>query len=321
MKIKPIILVPGEPNSIFFEIFFKAIKSKNYKSPLLLICCKKLISQEMKRYKLRKKLRILKVKNLRYNQLDNKFINIIDINHKKSLKKQIQTRYTRKYIDNSFNLAFRLIKNGYTKKLINGPINKKTFLNKKFYGITEYISERFKERKTGMLIYNKKLSVCPVTTHLPLRLISKKITKKIIGEKIDIVDSFYRENFNFRPKIGVTGMNPHCESILSFNEDEKTIYPVIKIKKQKGIRVKGPYPADTIFLKNNRDKFDVILGMYHDQVLSPLKALFEYDAINITMGLPFLRVSPDHGPNQKMVGKNKSNPKSLINSIKFLDRK
>ena len=205
--------------------------------------------------------------------------------------------------------------------MINGPINKKNFLNKKFYGITEYISNKFKEKKTAMLIYNRKLSVCPITTHVPLKLISKKITKKLIEEKIEIVNSFYKKNFNFKPKIGVTGLNPHCESILSFNEDEKIISPVIKVKKKKGIRIEGPFPADTMFLKKNREKFDVILGMYHDQVLSPLKTLFEYDAINITIGLPFFRISPDHGPNQKMVGKNKSNPKSLMHSIKFLDRK
>ncbi|MDC1454155.1 4-hydroxythreonine-4-phosphate dehydrogenase PdxA, partial [Pelagibacteraceae bacterium] len=82
----------------------------------------------------------------------------------------------------------------------------------------------------------------------------------------------------------------------------------------------GPYPADTIFLKNNRKKFDSIIGMYHDQVLTPLKTLFEYDAINITLGLPFIRVSPDHGPNETMLGKNLSNPLSLSKAIKFLDK-
>ena len=82
----------------------------------------------------------------------------------------------------------------------------------------------------------------------------------------------------------------------------------------------GPYAADTIFLKKNRRKFDVILGMYHDQVLTPIKTLFEYDAINITLGLPFLRVSPDHGPNEKMMGKNVSNPLSLYKAISFLEK-
>jgi 4-hydroxythreonine-4-phosphate dehydrogenase len=84
--------------------------------------------------------------------------------------------------------------------------------------------------------------------------------------------------------------------------------------------VSGPYPADTIFLKNNRKKFDVVVGMYHDQVLTPLKTLYEYDAINITLGLPFIRISPDHGPNETMLGKNLSNPLSLLKAIKFLDK-
>ena len=88
----------------------------------------------------------------------------------------------------------------------------------------------------------------------------------------------------------------------------------------KKYNVSGPYSADTIFLKDNRKKFDVIVGMYHDQVLTPLKTLFEYDAINITLGLPFIRISPDHGPNEKMLGKNLSNPLSLLKAIKFLDK-
>ena len=97
---------------------------------------------------------------------------------------------------------------------------------------------------------------------------------------------------NFSPKIAVLGLNPHCESIENNNEDEKIIKPAINfLKKKKKYSVSGPYPADTIFLKKNRKKFNVIVGMYHDQVLSPFKTLFEYDAINITLGLPFVRIS------------------------------
>ena len=114
-------------------------------------------------------------------------------------------------------------------------------------------------------------------------------------------------------------MNPHCESILKFNEDYKIIRPVIKSFNNK-INVKGPFPADTIFLKNNRKNFDVVVGMYHDQVLTPLKTLFEYDAINITLGLPFERISPDHGRNEKMLGRNTSNPLSLLRAIQFLEK-
>ena len=136
-----------------------------------------------------------------------------------------------------------------------------------------------------------------------------------------MINNFYKKVLGFTPKIAVTGLNPHCESILKFNEDSRIIAPSIISLKQKGFKINGPFPADTIFLKQNRIKFDVILGMYHDQVLSPIKTLKEYDAINITLGLPFLRVSPDHGPNKKMINKNFSNPISLINAIKFLDSK
>jgi len=171
-----------------------------------------------------------------------------------------------------------------------------------------------------MLIYNKKLSVCPLTTHLPIKFVTKSITKKMIEDRLKIINNFYLDKFKFKPKIGVTGLNPHCESISSFNEDKKVIAPAIKSSRKKGISVLGPYPADTIFLKQNRNKFDVILGMYHDQVLTPMKTLYEYDAINVTMGLPFLRVSPDHGPNEKMMNKNLSNPTSLFKALEFLDQ-
>ncbi len=321
MKNKPIILIAGEPESIFFEIFFKAIKIKKYKSPLVLICCKKILLQQMKKYKFNKNLELIDINKIKNININNNSINLIDIELKKLPNSKLQFENVRKYIDKTFKTAFKLIKNGFTNKLINGPINKKNFLNKKFNGVTEYISENFKKRKIGMLIYNENLSVCPLTTHLPIKLVAKKITQKLIEEKIETINSFFKINFKIKPKIAVTGLNPHCETILKFNEDENIVKKAIKIKVKKRINVKGPYPADTIFLKKNRNKFDVILGMYHDQVLGPFKTLFEYDAINITMGLPFLRATPDHGPNQKMVGKNKSNPKSLIKALKFLDNK
>ena len=119
--------------------------------------------------------------------------------------------------------------------------------------------------------------------------------------------------------IGITGLNPHCESIDLYNEDEKILKPAIKHLLRLRYKVSGPFAADTIFLKRNRKKFNVIVGMYHDQVLTPLKTLYEYDAINITLGLPFIRITPDHGPNQKMLGKNLSNPLSLFKAITFLD--
>ncbi len=321
MKIKPILLVAGEPKSVFIEIFFKSIKNIKYKSPLILICSKRELKNQIKKFKFNKKIRILNKNNIKNLKINNKKINLIDVSYEVSNNRKLNIKLKKEYINNCFNIAFKIIKSGYTHKFINGPINKKTFLNKKFLGITEYVASKFNIKETGMLIYNNEISVCPLTTHLPLKLVPKKITKKLIENKIKIINDFFKKKLKLIPMIGVTGLNPHCESINKFNEDEKILAPAIKSSIKKKIKVKGPFSADTIFLKTNRNKFNVILGMYHDQVLAPLKTLFEYNAINITMGLPFFRVSPDHGPNEKMFGKNKSNPQSLIQALKFLDKK
>ena len=319
-KYKPIIIVAGEPNSVFLELYFKAINSKKYKSPIILIASKKLLLLQMKHFNINKKIKLLDHKKLNNLNLNNKSINLINVEYYTKRAFEKISNKSNKYIKNSFDVAFKILKNGYTKKLINGPISKKNFLNNNYYGITEYISDKFLVKKQAMLIFNKKLSVCPMTTHVPLRDVAKKINKKSIIEKIHLIKLFYTKFFNFNPKIAVLGLNPHCETNNKVNEDEKIINPAIKALKKKNYNISGPYPADTLFTKKNRKEFDVVLGMYHDQVLTPIKTIFEYDAINITLGLPFIRISPDHGPNEKMLGKNLSNPESLIQAINFLDK-
>ena len=316
---KSILVLAGEPNSIFLEIFFKSIKKVRIKNPLILVASNKLVKLQMKKLNYKKKIRILDQKNLKNYRLDNSSINLIDVKYETSKAFEKISSKSNIYIRNCFDIAFKIIKRNKINKFINGPINKKTFLNKKFLGITEYISDEFKLNKSAMLIYNKKLSVCPITTHLPIKLVSKKINKKNISDKVFLINNFYVKKFGFKPKIAVLGLNPHCESVHKYNEDNKIIKPTVKYLKTK-YNIFGPYPADTMFLKNNRKNFDVIIGMYHDQVLTPLKTIFEYDAINITLGLPFDRISPDHGPNEKMLGRNTSNPLSLLRAIQFLEK-
>ena len=319
MNYSPILIVSGEPNSVFLELFFKVLNKDKIKSPIILISSKKLLTLQMQKLEFKKKIKLLQISKLKSYKLDNKTINLIDVKYNPGKAFEKISKKSNIFIKNSFDLAFRIIKKNNIHKFINGPISKKEFLKNKFLGITEYISEKFQAKNTCMLIYNETLSVCPITTHLPLKLVSKKINKKIILKNVSLVNNFYEKKFNIKPRIAILGLNPHCESVHKFNEDEKIIKPTIKYLKNK-YNVSGPYPADTIFLKNNRKKFDLIIGMYHDQVLTPLKTLFEYDAINITLGLPFIRVSPDHGPNETMLGKNLSNPLSLSRAIKFLDK-
>ena len=320
MKNKPIIIINGEPNSIFLEIFLKSIKLKKYKSPIILVSSLKLLEYYKKKFNFKKKINLIDYKNKNQIKLSKKLINLIDVNVSLDKNLKIISKKSNNFIENSFKIGFDSLKIFNSYKFINGPISKKTFLNKKYPGITEYISKKYNIKKFAMLIYNDELSVCPLTTHIPIKNVPKFITKKNISEKVKLINDFYVKYKKIKPNIAVLGLNPHCESTSNFNEDDKILKPSIKYLKKLGYKIEGPYSADTIFLKNNRKKFNVILGMYHDQVLSPMKTIYEYDAINITLGLPFVRVSPDHGPNINMVGKNSSNPSSLIRAISFLDK-
>ena len=171
-----------------------------------------------------------------------------------------------------------------------------------------------------MLIYNDKLSVSPLTTHIPLKQVNKNITKKKIVNNAIKINNFYKNILKRNIKFAVLGLNPHCETVSGFSEEDKIISPAISYLKKSGLNINGPFSADTFFLKNNIKKYDVVIGMYHDQVLIPIKTLFEFKAINITLGLPFIRMSPDHGPNSEMLGKNISDPSSFFYAMDFIKK-
>ena len=161
MKIKPIIIVPGEPKSIFFEIFCKAIKNNNFKSPLILIASLKILKFQFKKLKFKKKIKLIELNDLDKVKINNKFINLIDVPFNSNKNSNF-------YIQNCFEIAFKILKKNLTNKFINGPINKSRFFNKKFLGMTEYISHKFKVKSSAMLIYNEKISVfcyhiCPLS--------------------------------------------------------------------------------------------------------------------------------------------------------------
>ena len=318
---KPILIVAGEPYSIFTEIFFKALKNNKFKRTIVLIISKELLIGQMKFFKYDLKINIINKNKIDFNKIKRNEINIINVelNFKKNFDK-ISIK-SNNYIHQSFKIALVLLKTNNFSGLVNGPISKKEFLKGKSLGITEYLSKKTNNTdNTAMLIFNKKLSVSPITTHLPLKDVHKKISKNKIIKHVNLITKFYKKNFGKKPRIAITGLNPHCESNFKNSEEDSIITPAIISLQNKKFFVEGPFPADTIFMKDNIKKFDVVIGMYHDQVLSPMKTLFEFDAINITLGLPFIRISPDHGPNYSMLGKNLSNPKSLIQALKFLDK-
>ena len=316
MSFNPIVIIGGEPQSVFIEILLKSIKRKHL--PIILISSEDILIKNIKKFNFKTKFNYL---NKDLTNLNKNKINLININYNKFsfLKKTITTE-SNNFIDLSFKKALEIINKIKCSGLINGPISKKTFLKGKFKGITEFLAKKTNSDDPVMLIYNRKLSVCPLTTHLPISKVSRKVKKKLIIDKVKKIYFFYKNILKTSPRIAVTGLNPHCESFDKDNKEKKEIIPAIKYLKKIRINVEGPYSPDTIFLKENTKRFDVIVGMYHDQVLGPMKTLYGFKAINITIGLPFIRISPDHGPNIQMLGKNKSDPSSLLESIRFLKK-
>ena len=318
MNTKYILIVLGEPYSIFSEIIGRYFSKKKIKrKKIILIGNYNLLKKQLK--KINYKIKINKIENFRQSETDTLNLINIDFFHKKTFTKI--TSKSNSYIEKCFEETLKIIKKSYYQSyLINGPVSKTTFLNKKYLGITEYLSEKTKSKNPVMLIYNKKLAVSPITTHIPVKRVSKSLSKRKIVNNVINIDKFYKKILKKKAKFAILGLNPHCESVDKISEEQKIIIPSIKFIKKKGINIKGPFSADTFFLKSNIKNFDVVIGMYHDQVLTPIKTLYNFNAINLTLGLPFLRISPDHGPNASMMGKNKSDPASFFYAMKFLNK-
>ena len=315
MNINHILIVMTEPKSIFIEILFKYFTSKSFKKnkkKISIVGNISLIKKEIKKKKFKIKLNeLLDIKDSKNN-----FINLIDV----KINKKMNYFDFSNYISDCFDKSLSIIKKNKNIALLNGPVNKKNFLKKKYLGITEYLAKKTNSKNPVMLIYNKKLSVSPITTHLPIKYVSKNINKLKIIKNIKSINSFFVENFKNKPKIAVLGLNPHCETTERIGEEKKEIIPAIKLLKSQRLNITGPFSADTFFIKKNIDYYDVVVGMYHDQVLTPLKTLYNFNAINITINLPFIRVSPDHGPNISMYGKNKSDPSSIFCAMNFFNQ-
>ena len=316
---KKIILVSGDPNSINSEILFKSWKkiSKSLKKKIYLISNYNLILDQSK--KLNFSLKISKVKSLndKKNEISLKIINV-NLNYKNPFN--VNFKDSSKFVNKSLNLAHKLSLDKNVLGLINCPIDKKLLL-KKNIGVTEFLSKKcnIKNNSEVMLIRNKRFAVSPITTHINIKNVSKNIKSQIIINKILTIHKFYRKFFKKIPKIGILGLNPHNAEMQINSEEKKIIIPSIRILKKRGINLIGPLVSDTLFIEDFK-KFDVIVGMYHDQVLTPFKTIFKFDAINITLGLKYLRVSPDHGVAKKLIFKNKANPKSLIECINFINK-
>lgn len=318
MNIEFIIIVLGEPYSTFSEILGKYFSKINkFEKKIILIGNKKLLKTQLK--KLNYNLNFNEIN--KYEEAKKNLLNIIDIKFKyRRAFTKISTK-SNNYIENCFSKSLEIINSQKNKCiLINGPVSKKAFLKKKYSGITEYLSRKTNSKNEIMLIYNNKFSVSPLTTHIPIKLVNNYIKKDKIYKNISSLKKFYTKTLKQQFRCAILGLNPHCETTDNFSEEEKIIIPSIKYLRKNGIKVDGPFAADTFFLESNLKKYNIVIGMYHDQVLTPIKTLFKFNAINLTIGLPFLRISPDHGPNSNMLGKNLSDPSSFFYAMNFANK-
>jgi len=210
------------------------------------------------------------------------------------------------YVMKMLDTAIELCQTKITQAMVTCPIQKSVLLDAGYQlqGHTEYLAQQCKVDKVVMMLANPMLRVALVTTHIPLKDVSSFITQKDICETISILHHDLKNQFSIpNPKIYVCGLNPHAgESGHLGHEEIETIIPALTTLRNKGIDVIGPLPADTIFSKSNREVADAFVAMYHDQGLPVLKALGFGDSINITLGLPIIRTSVDHGTALDLAG-------------------
>ena len=212
--------------------------------------------------------------------------------------------------------ALGCLKNEF-KGLITGPINKELINQSgfEFSGHTEFLADIANVKKVVMLLMNKKLKIALLTTHIPLSEVPSKISKKNLENTISIISDEFENTWKIKnPSICLLGLNPHAgEGGYIGHEEEEILKPFVNSSPK---NVFGPISADTAFIEENINKYDVFLAMYHDQGLPIIKSMGFGDTLNITMGLPFIRISVDHGTAYEIAGKNKADFSSMDEALK-----
>lgn len=211
---------------------------------------------------------------------------------------------------------------GEAAAVVTNPINKKLLYDGAgfaFPGHTEYLAALAGAPRPVMLLAGPSLKVIPVTTHIPLAEVPGALTEDLIVETGRIAVRGLGRDFGIaRPRIAVAGLNPHAGEGGAMGRDEiETVAPAIARLLREGVDARGPLPADTMFHARARETYDVALTMYHDQGLIPIKALDFDEGVNVTLGLPFIRTSPDHGTAYDIAGKGIARPGSLFAALRL----
>ena len=221
----------------------------------------------------------------------------------------------------SLDLAIDLIKRKQADAIVTAPVCKEAIglTHKNFHGHTEYLAAQFNVKQVDMMFVTPRLKTVIVTRHVPVSQISRHLNSKNIYDTITLTHASLQKYFHYKnPRIGICGLNPHAGEGGTIGTDELVkIIPALTKARHKGIQVFGPFAADTLFIPKNREKFDAIIAMYHDQGLIPVKTLYYPKLVNLTIGLPFIRTSPAHGTAFDIAGQNKADETSLCEAIRL----
>ena len=317
-KKKLVVLTMGDPSGIGTEIAIKCWKSKKTKAPFFLIHDPIYVQKVIKKMRVKVDIKII------HQPIDalkcyKNYLPIFPIKIDKKTVLGIPNKKNSKKILESIDKAARFVKNGEASSMVTNPVSKEVInkINKSFKGHTEYLAKKDKQKIFCMMMVNNKIKVVPLTTHLPLKKVSKSISEKLIIETSQLINRTLKKDFGIdNPKIAITGLNPHSgDKGLLGNEEKKTIIPAIKKCKAKKIRIYGPIPADSAFIRSNLQLYDAFLCMYHDQALIAAKVLDFENTINYTSGLSYVRTSPDHGTGYEIARKFIANESSLVSAI------
>lgn len=217
--------------------------------------------------------------------------------------------------------AIEILRKGKADGLVTGPVNKAA-INKRdisFKGHTEYLAKASHAKKIAMMFCKGRFRVSLVTRHIALKEVAAVLTQEKIKDAIVLTERSLRKYFRIQgPRICVCGLNPHCgENGLIGTEEERVIGPLVKKLRSRIRGLEGPLPADVAFYMAYRGRFDAVVAMYHDQGLGPFKMIAFEDGVNVTLGLPFVRTSPDHGTAYDIAGKGIANPGSMKAAIRL----
>tara|TARA_B100000989_G_scaffold298375_1_gene287377 strand:- start:1713 stop:2711 length:999 start_codon:yes stop_codon:yes gene_type:complete len=319
---KFILISAGDPNSISTEITIKAIENskinKNVKPVVvsnarLIEDCKKIIKSSILLNEIEDK--------VNFSDFKENHLNIISLPIQEDTVLGKENIKYSSFIKSSIITCVKTEISSIASAIVTNPINKKMMYRSgfNFQGHTDFLASLSQNKKIPvMMLVTKEFKTIPMTIHVPLRDVPKLISKDLIEITVNIARESLISLFNItKPRIVVTGLNPHSgENGDIGDEEEKIITPAInETKKKQDCYLEGPISADTAFSSDKRKNYDVIICMYHDQALIPIKTLDFFNGVNVTLGLDFIRTSPDHGTGYDIAGKNIANPNSLIAAI------